>query len=55
MKKLTSIALMAAALISAALSLPLQAKVTMPPFFSDHMVLQHSADVKLWGTAEPGS
>ena len=47
-------ALMAAAMISAALSLPLEAKVTMPPFFSDHMVLQHSADVKLWGSAEPG-
>ena len=33
----------------------LMAKVTLPPFFSDHMVLQHSADVKLWGTAEPGA
>ena len=27
----------------------------MPPFFSDHMVLQHSADVKLWGSADPGA
>lgn len=31
------------------------ARVEMPPFFSDHMVLQHDSDVKLWGTADPGS
>ena len=55
MKRLASLALMAAAAMMMAMSLPLQAKVTMPPFFSDHMVLQHSADVKLWGTAEPGA
>ena len=55
MKRFASLALMAAATMMMAMSLPLHAKVTMPPFFSDHMVLQHSADVKLWGTAEPGA
>ena len=55
MKKLESLMLATAAVFTMALSLPIEAKVTMPPFFSDHMVLQHSTDVKLWGTAEPGA
>ena len=46
--------LLAAALLIA-LPLMMTAKVTLPPYFSDHMVLQHSADVKLCGTADPGS
>ena len=55
MKRFAFLALMAAATMMMAMSLPLHAKVTMPPFFSDHMVLQHSAEIKLWGTAEPGA
>ena len=31
------------------------AKVVLPPFFSDNMVLQHSSDVRFWGTAKPGA
>jgi sialate O-acetylesterase len=30
------------------------AGVTLPPIFSDHMVLQKSASVPVWGTASPG-
>ena len=54
MKRLVFLVLMIGSL-AAVRSLPLEAKVTLPPFFSDHMVLQHSAEVKLWGTAEPGA
>ena len=49
MKRLSLILFLLAACAAAS------AHVIMPPFFSDHMVLQHSADVKLWGTAEPGA
>lgn len=31
-----------------------RADVTMPPFFSDHMVLQRDGIAPIWGTAEPG-
>ena len=31
------------------------AKVALPPFFSDNMVLQHSSDVKLWGAGRAGA
>lgn len=32
----------------------LQAEVRLPHVFSDHMVLQHSAEVPVWGWAGPG-
>ena len=31
---------------------PLQAKVKLPGFFSDNMVLQREAPVKIWGWAD---
>ena len=31
------------------------AKIELPELFSDNMVLQHSSDVKMWGTATPGA
>ena len=31
-----------------------RADVTLPPFFSDHMVLQRDGKAPIWGTAEPG-
>jgi sialate O-acetylesterase len=34
--------------------MPAQAKVTLPGFFSDHMVIQRDAPIKVWGTARPG-
>jgi sialate O-acetylesterase len=33
---------------------PARAEVSVPSFFSDHMVLQRDADVPVWGWAEPG-
>lgn len=36
------------------ISLPLQAKITLPAIFSDNMVLQQKADVSFWGKARPG-
>ncbi len=42
-----------AALILAPLSLA--AKVGLPPYFSDNMVLQHSSSVKFFGTADAGA
>lgn len=36
------------------LGLGLQARVILPPFFSDNMVLQQKADVALWGTSDRG-
>jgi sialate O-acetylesterase len=30
-------------------------QLTLPPFFSDNMVLQQQADVAIWGKAKPGS
>lgn len=35
-------------------SLPLQAKVTLPAIFSDNMVLQQKTEVSFWGKARPG-
>jgi sialate O-acetylesterase len=32
----------------------LRGDVTLPPFFSDHMVLQRDAKAPVWGTASPG-
>ncbi|MDR1280216.1 MAG: acetyl esterase [Opitutaceae bacterium] len=42
---------LAALLIAGA---PLAADVSLPAIFSDHMVLQRTANVPLWGTAAPG-
>lgn len=36
-----------------AMSMPSKAKVIMPSFFSDHMVLQRDQPIPLWGTAVP--
>jgi len=44
-------AALAALVLSAGL---LRADVKLPPLFSDHMVLQQSASVPIWGTAEAG-
>ncbi len=33
---------------------PLQAEVSLPPIFSDHMVLQRNQPVRVWGKADPG-
>lgn len=49
---LKAVALSSAALV--AQSGAAQAKVTMPGFFSDHMVVQRDAPIKIWGTAKPG-
>ena len=32
-----------------------QADLSLPNFFSDHMVLQRERDASVWGTAAPGS
>lgn len=39
-------------LISLLATVSLQAKVTLPSFFSDNMVLQQKADVAVWGTSD---
>jgi sialate O-acetylesterase len=44
-------ALFALFAISASVS---QAEVALPPFFSDHMVLQRESKAPIWGTAAPG-
>lgn len=44
----------AASVIVLLLPLPLQAAVTMPSMFSDHLVLQRDAPVSIWGKADPG-
>ena len=41
--------------LSLALTLTLQAKITLAPVIGDNMVLQQKSDVALWGTAEPDS
>ena len=48
----SKIILAAAALCIAA---SLQAKVTLPSFIGDNMVLQQNADVALWGTTDKGA
>ncbi len=35
--------------------LPLNAKVRLPQFFSDNMVLQQQSECNIWGWAEPGA
>ena len=44
-------------ILAAAIMAPmgLAAKVSLPPFFSDNMVLQHSSPVRFFGTAEAGA
>lgn len=37
-----------------ALSASVQAEVSMPSLFSDHMVLQREQNNPVWGTATPG-
>ena len=38
----------------ALISITASAKVTLPKFFADNMVLQQQSECKLWGWAEPG-
>lgn len=40
------------ALLALAGMLPAGAKVTLPPLFGDNMVLQQSAEVKIWGASD---
>ena len=40
---------------AALLCAPAQAKVSLPSFFSDNMVLQHSCDAAIWGTTDKGA
>lgn len=44
------------ALLTAAILLPVlaEAKITLPPFFSDNMVLQQKSELEFWGEARPG-
>lgn len=42
------------ACLSIALAGPLDSAVTLPKLFSDHMVLQRDAPVRIWGKAAPG-
>lgn len=43
-------------LFAATLLLPVlaEAKITLPPFFSDNMVLQQKSELEFWGKASPG-
>jgi len=34
--------------------IPIRAKVSLPAFFGDHMVIQQGVTLPLWGTADPG-
>ena len=40
--------------LAALISFTASAKVTLPKFFADNMVLQQQSECKLWGWAEPG-
>jgi sialate O-acetylesterase len=52
---LISTAAAAAALLTTSIAGPsARADVKLPPFFSDHMVLQRDAKAPLWGSAAPG-
>ena len=42
-----------AAVVGCLAALSAEAKITLPAFFTDNMVLQQQTDVKLWGTASP--
>lgn len=48
---------LAALLISASffVSQSVAAKIVLPAFFSDHMVLQQQTNAAIWGWARPGS
>ena len=39
--------------LTALIAVDATADISMPKIFSDHMVLQRNANVKIWGTAEP--
>ena len=41
-------------LIICILAFSASAKVTLPKFFSDNMVLQQQSECHIWGWAEPG-
>ncbi|GAB5441571.1 MAG: 9-O-acetylesterase [Fuerstiella sp.] len=41
-------------LLLAFLTVPVEAEVRLPGFFTDHMVLQRDKEIRLWGWAEPG-
>ena len=54
-KKSQMITRLAVSLLAAALApMPARADVTLPPQFSDHMVLQRNASTPIWGLADPG-
>lgn len=57
MKAIRKHLLSAIKLLLIPLGIPLmsEAKVVLPQFFSDNMVLQQKENVPLWGTARPGS
>ena len=46
---------LSAALALLLASVSVQARVSLPSFFSDNMVLQQQADVALWGTTDKGA
>lgn len=55
MKQLTYKSVTTAALLLASVVLaPLQAEVTLPATFSDHMVFQRDTPISVWGWADPG-
>ncbi len=53
----TSMKILSAVLFAVCLSStsPLMAELTVPGFFSDHMVLQRDCDAAIWGNAAPGA
>lgn len=51
MNRIKAFLLLCAAILPASV---LNAKVTLPPFFSDNMVLQQQSQVALWGWADEG-
>ncbi|MBI1247301.1 sialate O-acetylesterase [bacterium] len=46
---------MLAALFAFLMSAPLQAELSMPALFTDHMVLQRDMPIHLWGSADKGA
>jgi len=48
-----TLAIMACMLVAATVSADCVADITLPKFFSDHMVLQQNANFPVWGIAEP--
>lgn len=44
----------AAILLLLGASFPVNAKISLAPVFSDHMVIQQKTNVAIWGKAEPG-